>query len=92
MNDRKPLAAHVVVRIRRAGIDTHAVRVHHRDAGPFLRYHNKGDLLPIRRPGRIFVVGIIARELHDVLAVGIHGKKLFLARNDRNEDKLFAIR
>ena len=69
-----------VVLLRREHFDLAPVRVHHCDAGPFLRDENKRDLLPIRRPGRIFVIGIIARELCDVLAVGIHREELFLAR------------
>jgi hypothetical protein len=44
----------------------------------------KRDLSPVRRCEphghyRIFVVGIIARELRDVVAVSIHREELFLA-------------
>ena len=69
-----------VVLLRREQIDVAAIRVHDGDAGPFLGDENKRDLLPIRRPGRIFVVGIITRELRDIFAVGIHREKLFLSR------------
>lgn len=45
-------------------------------------------------PGRMSfrMVGIIARQLHDVFAVGVHRERLFLAGDDRNENEFFAVR
>ena len=68
-----------VVLLRREQFDVAAIRVHYRDAGPFFGDENERNLPPIRRPCRVFVVGIITSELRDVFAVSIHREQLFLA-------------
>jgi len=88
----RPVWVNRIVLFRREHINVAAGRIHHRDAGPLLGDENERDLLPVRRPGRIFVVGIIARELREIFAVGIHREELFLAGDDRDEDEFLAIR
>ena len=77
---------------RRKRFNSTAINVHDLDLLQAVCHPDKRNVLSIRRPRRVFVIGIVACELHLVCAVEPHAEQLLFAGNHRDEDHLIAVR
>ena len=69
-----------------------AIPIHEIDLSNSILEPHKGDPFSVRRPGRIFVIGVILGQLTWIRSVNPCPEQLFFAGNDRDVDKFLAIR
>jgi hypothetical protein len=69
-----------------------AISIHEVNSLEAVADQNERDLLAVGRPRRVFMVSIIASQLHYMRAVHARAEQLFFSSHDRDEDHLFTIR
>ena len=65
----------------REHFDPRAIRVHQVNLLPAVAHQHECNAFSVWGPGRVLVIGVIARQLCDLRAVQAHPEQLFLARH-----------